>query len=236
MTTLFTSPWSHCLPRTKAELIASVASDLGVQSDSELEAKALEFLDDTIDYLNTHLWEFNRVEETGLALTASSPTVALAHLFYREHLAHMVAVDGGRAEPPLTFMPFVDFNRQYGVPTDEGLARVYTYNNLHHTGQLLLNLVPTTDNAADYTLTINYYTRVPRLSTIDSAAKLSIPAEVEQILKCGAKKLLAAHVDNPSKTTTWAALEAQAIDAMRGIDRRSPGGGLRFRVVDFVRR
>lgn len=225
--------WSNATPRSKDALVDQVTDLYGNTTDAELEAKALQFLDDAVDDMNTHLWEFNKMVETGIAMTAEQSFVPLSAPVYREVGAFLVDTSSGEAAPHLTFLPWIEFRRLYGAPNETGQPLVYSYFNPHREGKLHLAPTPDTSTAANSTLTFEFYRRTPRVSEEDP---LQVPREIEQLLIYGAQKRMAIHLlgaSNPD-VVSLQALETKALDDLRGVDKRSPDERLRFRLVDHV--
>lgn len=229
---LISGPWSNALPHSRSTLISKVASLYGNSGDSELEAKALECLDDAIDDLNMHLWEFNKAEESGIVMTAAQSWVPLSHAVYRESAAFLVDTTSGDSGPHLKFYPWLEFQREWGKPNDEGTPLVYSYFNIHAEGKLYLAPIPDSTTATDCTLTFQYYIRIPRISELDSSASLNTPREIEQAIVYGAQKRMAiwllgsAHPD----VAAFQALETKAYADISGVDKRRPDANLRFKL------
>lgn len=231
---LLPSIWSAAVPHDRDTLTGKVVDLYGVQSDSELEAKALQFLDDAVDDINTHLWEFNKIMDTGITLTANQSWVPISGAMYREHSAFLVQTNSQQSYAHLAFLPWIEFQRTYGVPNESGQPVVYSYFNLHREGKVYLAPAPDTNMASSATLTLEYYRRVPRVS--DTEDPLQIPREIEQLIVYGAQKRMAIHLlgaANPD-VAALAMLETKALDELRGVDKRSPDERLRFRLGDGV--
>jgi len=225
--------WSNATPRSRSDLTNQVVDLYGLVGDTELETVALRFLDDAVDDMNTHLWEFNKIMETGVVMTANQSWVALSAPFYREVAAFVVNTSDGASWPHLAFLPWIEFQRLYGVPNEQGPPQVYSYFNTHREGKIYLAPRPDTSTAANATLTLEYYRRIPRVSDEDP---LQVPREIEQLLIYGAQKRMAMHLVGASNPDVAAlqALETLALDNLRGVDKRSPDERLRFRLVDRV--
>src|SRR3990172_171322 len=230
---LIKSAWSHFISSSKADLVAQVASLYGVQDDTEMEALAVTSLNGAVDDANMHLWEFNKQEESGIVMTAGQAHVEITDNVYREVLAFIVKASDSTVQQHLTFLPWVDFQRQWGVPTSEGTPLWYSYFNLHRTGQIHLAPTPPASPstfATDYTLTVQYYRRMPHVSDEDP---LYVPREVEQLLVYGGQKRMGMQLQGPSHPDVMAlaALESKFYDDLRGVDKRSPDENLCFKLA-----
>lgn len=227
--------WSNAVPRPRTALVEQVAGTYGVAGDVELEAKALQYINSAIDDANTHLWEFNKILDTGIAMVAGQPWVNVTANVYRESGCYLVNVATGvdpQRTTPLTMLPWIEYKRIYGTPNTYGTPMVYAYHNIHREGRIYLAPTPplTGDLTTDYTLTFDYYRRIPHA---DEEDPLSIPREIETLIIYGAKKRAAMdHVGaSHPDVTTYAGLETQAMDVLRGVDKRSPDERLRFRLA-----
>lgn len=222
--------WAFAVPRPMDELIASVGGIYGVQGDDELEAVTLECINSSIDDANTHLWEFNKLVESGLPFTAAQSYVQVTANAYREMAVTLTDADGN-VSPPLQMLPWSHFETLYGNSNLQGTPHTYSYRNLHREGKLYFFPTPPTSyvSTTDYTYNFEYYRRIPHA---DEEDPLQIPREIEQLITYGAKKRLAAHLAGASHpdVAAYAALEEQSLSALKSVDRRSTAETLRFRL------
>lgn len=226
---LIKAAWSPFNPTIQAVLVEQVTDLYGVSGDEDLETKALQFLNLSVDEANTHLWEFNKCEESGLTMTANQPYVEISHLIYREVQAFTISTTDSSIQQALAFYPWVEFQFRYGGPTTIARPAAYSYFNLHRQGRIYLAPTPGTDYVANNTLTVQYYRRIPH---VDEENPLQVPREVEQLILWGAQRRMANHLQGPSSPDV-ASLVAQEDDfynKLKSIDRRSPDENMRLRL------
>jgi len=162
--------------------------------------------------------------------------VQLAAGFYKEKLAYLVKTSDSSSSTPLQFVDWPTFRRLYSpdpdVPTDRPIA--YSVQNIEGEGRVYLGPSPSSSTATDYTLTVEYYRRIPLLSETE---QLVVPQEIENALLYGAQKRMAYHIAGPDAPDvgTFHGLEDVAITRLMEIDRKRPDGGMRFRIVDNMR-
>jgi hypothetical protein len=234
MATVVTA-WSSPTPSTRASLVNKVCGLYGIEpgNDSEMAQRALEWLDEAVDDLNMGLYEFNKTIEVGIILTNGVSFVTLNADFYRESLAHLVRTSDSQKYGPLTCMEWVDFKRMYGDDKPTGLPFVYSVFNFDNDSRkLYLCPTPSTDAANGYTLSVEYYRRVPKISSVGEGSSIQVPTEVEAPIRFGAFKRAAMWFDDPTKVQMYAGLEAQATERLKRVDRFHPDALKRFRLVD----
>lgn len=205
-----------------------------------MEATALGFLDDAVKDMNTHLYEFNRTVETGLALVEDQEYVELVTTYYRESQAFTVRTSDGFKYEPLCFIPWAQFLRmtQMGVSdikkTSGELISHYSIRNEHATGTMFLYPTPNATAASDFTLTVEYYRRIPLISSTAAGASIDCPPEIETALVYGAQKRMAMHIEGAEHPSVGAlnALEETALNRLKAVDQRHVDEKLRFRIVD----
>ncbi len=230
--------WTDPTISSASDLQAKVCRLYGIDAthDTELAALALDLLDETVDEMNSQLYDFNKRVETGITLTAGTAAYELNSAFYRESLAYLVDSSGDR-EPPLIYLPYARFRETYGDEdwVSDGFPEVYTIRNVQDDGQVTLGPTPDT-SAAAYTLTVEYYRRIPKVS--GSEDPLAVPDEVEPALLYGAMKRMAIHINGPghADVAAFETLEARAIEKLKGVDRRHPDQNMRFQLHGHSRR
>jgi hypothetical protein len=213
--------------------VAKVAATYGWTDDDELEARVLSFLDDTVKDMNSHLYEFMRVGEAGIGLEDGINNYLMSAQVHKESAAFLVATSNV-AEQPLVYLPWVHFQRMYTSETDvTGTPHTYTMFNFHHDGRVYLYPTPEAETATDFTLSLQYYRRIPLVSQQDP---LDVPQEVETALVYGAQKRFAIHLYGAGHpdVATFASLEEQALKRLQNIDARHPDALLRFRLIDHL--
>lgn len=222
--------WSQATPVSRASMIERVTRTYGMSGEPDLEAMAGSFLDETVDDLNTFLWEFTRVKETGVTITAGQEYVALTSTFYKESVAYLVH-SSGDANPVLAYLPWVHFERARSDIVQQGMPDKYSLFNVESEGRVYLMPSPDTPTATSYTLTIEYYQRINRPSEEDP---LHAPREIANTIVYGAQKRLASVVFGAGHQDVgaFATMEELALERLRTIDRRHPDEQARFRIVD----
>lgn len=215
--------------------------------DEEIAGIALDFLDEAVQDMNSHLYEFNkRIEEIDLVaeqqdyvLTGGS-TERGAHVVpYKESIAFL-AGSSGENRIHLTYVPWFRFqdmanNRLY---TNTGEPSVYSFRALDNDGKISLYPKPS-NSYTSHTLTAEYYIRLPLISSLASPDTAPyIPEEVEIPLLYNAMKRMAVHLHGPGHKDVvgFQALETKAVDELQAVDKRHPDGGTRFMVVDHMKR
>jgi hypothetical protein len=232
-----TSAWTSPTPATRNELVDKVCRLYGVEAgkDAELATNALSWLDEAVDDLNLGLYEFNKVIQTGIVMTASQPYITLATDFYRESQAYLVRTSDGLKYAPLTYLNWVDFRRIYPNDKVASIPFVYScYNYDTDSQRIYLYYTPSTDVASGYTLTTEYYRRVPRISTLGGGDSLQVPGEVETPIRYGAYKRAAMHFGQTTDVGMYGQLESQALERLKRVDRMHPDARKRFKLVDVV--
>jgi hypothetical protein len=228
------STWQGAVPSPRSQLIEDVCALYGWDTtDSDLRKRAIRFLDSSIKDLNTGLFEFNKIVETGILMGSGQQWVQLgsnAHKLSMVYLTHNTNGD----EPPLTILPWDHFKRLYYQSVKPGKPYVATNFNPEREGKVYLFHIPNDSTVADYTISVEYYTRIPLISEIAEGASLAIPQEMENAIVFGAQKRMAEHLYGPGHKDVAAKsmLESQALERCKTSDRSKPGAQLRFRLCD----
>jgi hypothetical protein len=210
----------------------------GVDDDTDLQTVVEGFLDDAVREMNSHLYEFNKRTETGIALSASTRDYTLTSTagaqVYRESLAYLVTTAGVQ-QANLVYLPWAHFQSLYGDQTlvNSGVPSVYSMRNVDFAGTVSLQPIPNTSVASSYTLTVEYYRRIP-LPYTDAEDPIEVAPEVETVLVYNAQKRLAIHLHGPGHKDVAAfdALERRAQEELQAVDKRHPDAQRRFRLVD----
>lgn len=235
MPIVVSSYWSASRPVSTAALKARVTQVYGLEDDDDANGVALGHLDETVDDLNTYLWQFARVTEVGLTFTTDQNYIDLTAPIYKESQAYTVKTSIISNEM-MTCYPWAAFQRQFiSELGTHGLPRIYSFKALETDGRIYLHPKPSADAVADYTLTIDYYQRLPRAS---DNVTLDIPRELETALLYGAQMRFAIHIMGAGHADVgaYAALYRDAIGRLRTIDQTHPDELTRFRTIDaYVR-
>ncbi len=228
------STHSSKVPSARQELITKVVQVYGAPDDAELRGVAQGFLDDTIKEMNSHLYEFSKKKLTGVVLTENVQEYTLNDDVYKEHLAYIHHTVDDKNEAPMIHLPHAHFMDQWGEESRNAaqVPVVYTFRNLHGDCNILLAPAPAATIADEYTLTVEYYRRIPLVS---EDSQLDVPPEVQTALVYGAQKRMAIHIHADAAHRSVAALhllEGDALRKLKAIDIHHPDTQKRFRLVD----
>jgi hypothetical protein len=222
------------LPSSKNELIAKVCALYGFSTeDPDLTLRAVEWLDDSIKDLNHNVWENTKVAESGIVMTAGTQWVNLSTIYYKESQAYLVHNTTGD-QGPMKFLPWVHFKRMYPSTdtTQVSMPSIYTIFNEQRDGKIYLYPIPDATTVADYTLAVEYYQRLPLISTLGGGDSPEIPEEFENVILYGAYKRAAMHLGETKDMNMYNGLEREALERMKQIDSMRPDADRRFRLLD----
>jgi len=234
VTTVVSTSWQGAVPSRRSQLIEDVCALYGWDTtDDDLRNRVIRFLDASIKDLNTGLFEFNKIVETGIVMETGQQWVQLgsnAHKISQVYPVHNTDGD----DVPMTILPYDHFKRLYYRTDKTGKPYVATNFNMEREGKVYLYYTPDETTVTNYTLTVEYYIRIPLISEIAEGSSLSIPQEMENVIVYGAQKRFAEHLLGPGHrdVSAKAALEAQALERCKTSDRSKPGAQLRFRLCD----
>jgi hypothetical protein len=236
--------FSPTQPVSRGELVDKVTQLFGLKGDGEMRTVATQFLDDSIKEMNSYLFEFNKRRQAGVTLVQDQADYELEGTPYKEVQAFLVATANNNEEPPLYYLPYVQFKRIYNVENSSiakttGTPYAYTLRNIEEDGKVTLYPAPGSTTATNYTLTVEYYIRIPLLSDLASdEKKLEVPQEVETALLFAAQKRMCIHINGPSHQDVVAldGLENRAFSRLKSIDKYHPDANQRFRLIDRSRR
>ncbi len=186
--------------------------------------------------MNSHLYDFNKKVLSNVTMTVAKQEVTLTDDVYKEHLAYIHHTANDENEAPLVLLPHAHFMSMYGDRTrfKTGIPSVYAFRSLHQDFTLLLSPSPSQSIADDYTLTVEYFRRIP-LVTENSI--LDVPQEVQTSLIYGAQKRMAIHIHADAAHPSVGALhelERDALSRLKQIDRHHPDTNKRFRLADHT--
>ena len=224
-------------PVTRTALVSRVAELYGIDSavDTEIATVALNLLDETVKEMNSHLYEFNKVVKASATMVAGTQTIDLSAttpIIYKESMAYLVETATSRREDVLQYVIYEEFIRHYGADTTGGTPTLYTFRNLAYTTVVSLWPIPDVGIASTHTLTLEYYRRIPLISSVAAGTSIDVPAEVETALMYGAMKRMAIHMKGAAHpdVSAFSALESNALEKLRMIDRGHPDAPRRFRL------
>lgn len=229
--------WAQEKLSSQSDLVNKVAQVYGIDkdSDTELGTVVLGLLDDTVRDMNSHLYEFNKIVQSNLPMTADNRDVNLNQGVYKESLGYLVRTDDG-SKLLLVYLPYVNFVDQWeaGLFVGTNVPAAYTFRNVERDGVVSLGPKPNSATATDYTLTLEYYRRIPLISEV--TVGVDVPPEAETPLVYGAQKRLAVHLHGPGHPDVagFNALEQQALGNLKAVDKRHPDTQKRFRLVDHT--
>ena len=229
------SSWQTARPSQTSKLVQKVARLYGLDGDDDAEKAALDFLDEAVIEMNTSLYDFMLIQQTGITLTEGEDEYTLAASFFKEKSAYLVGTDG-KQRPPLTYLDYATYRRLYGDMGDSNdIPAVYSSLNSHADGKIYLAPKPDGATASGFTLSISYYRRIPLPS---ATPYLDVPQEVETTLLYSAMKRMAIHIQGAyhPDTSKFEDLQMQAHAKLTASDRRHPDEAIRFRLIDNVHR
>lgn len=238
MPTVVSSPWLSAVPVPRRKLVKKVCDLLGLSDeDPDFVQVALDSLDDTINDMNTALFEFNKSVEQGIVMTANQPYVVVTDLFYRESQCYLTPNSGGQGAP-LDYLDWIKYQRWFGDDTNQGCPERYSLFNNEREGRVYLSPTPDTTTVSDQTLTIEFYRRIPLVSTLGAENSLTVPREVESALVYGAQKRIAIHVLGAAHPDvgSLAGFEMQALERLKRVDKTHPDEHKRMILADFGKR
>lgn len=234
MPTVISSPWQGAVPSRRSQLIEDVCAEYGWDTtDSELRNRAIRFLDAAVKDLNTGLFEFNKIVETGVLPVEGQQWVQLGSGVHRLSQIYLVHNSNGD-EPPMGILPYDHFKRLYYRTDKTGKPFVASTYNISSDGRVYLYYIPDATTASDYTISVEYFIRIPLISEIAEGASLAIPQEMENVILYNAQKRLASHLYGAGHKDVGskAALESQSLERCKNSDRSKPGAAIRWRLCD----
>jgi hypothetical protein len=238
MAVVVSSPWSGAVISPRNTLLDKVCAlyGLDVGTDAEFAARALGWLDDSIKDLNHHIWRSTIVAESGITLISGQPWFLLSSQVYKESLAYLVHNSDGD-QPPLDFTPWVHFKKTWpsSQQTQTGTPTTYSIFNLERDARVYLYPVPDDTVVTEYTLTLEYYQRLPKISLASKTGSPNIPEEFENVLLYGAYKRCALHFQDRPAVGIYAGLEREALGRLKTIEATRPDAQHRFRLIDEIR-
>jgi len=130
-------------------------------------------------------------------------------------------------------LPWVQFKRLFPGTDTSLLGRpgTYTLYNVEQDGRIYFDTAVDADTVANYTLTVEYYRRLPLISSVGTGASPNIPQEFENTILYGAYKRICAHLGDEKGMSTNATLEREALERLKRIDIMHPDADRRFRLI-----
>lgn len=234
MSVVVPSAWIGALPTTRSSLVGKVCATFGFSdSDTDLAQKALNALDDAVKEFNTALFDFNKVAESGIPLVTGQQWVLLSSQVHWVSNAYLVDNTQGD-QTPLVELPWDHFKRLYPNGQEMGRPKVFASFNLDLDGRIYLYQTPTQEIVDQFTLAVEYYRRIPLISSVGANTSIEVPSEIENTLLYGAKKRVAIDIDGAGSPSvnSFASLEQQSLDRLKRSDRTRPNEQRRWRLVD----
>jgi hypothetical protein len=203
-------------------------------ADPNLVERVDQFLDDAVKDLNTYPWESAKTSET-FALTLDQQYVTLNPLFFKESLVYLTHITSGNYTP-MKGLPYVHFKRLYPMTspnqTIHGTPTVYTIFNYEKTRRLQFDIAPDTNTVTNFSLIVEYYKRLPLISSTQGETSADIPDYFENTILYGAYKRMCAHLGDDSGVQVYSGLEREALERLQRIDIMHPDAERRFRLID----
>ena len=222
---------------SRQTLVEKVCALKGFSSkDSNLVERVLQFLDDGIKDLNTYPWESSKTSES-YSLVLNQQYITLNPLFFKESLVYLNHITSGDCSP-MKGLPYVHFKRLYSMtsPTNTitGIPTIYSIFNYEKTRRLAFEIAPNQDTVTNYTITVEYYKRLPLISSVQGEQSPDIPDYFENTLLYGAYKRMSAHLGDSEGVKTYASLEREALEKLQRIDIMHPDADRRFKLIDEI--
>jgi hypothetical protein len=184
--------------------------------------------------LNTLPWESTK-DLAAYTLVLDQMYVTLDTNFYKSSLVYLTNLTTGDT-CPMTEIPYVPFKRQFWrTNTDlsnHGTPRFYTFFNYEKTRRILFDCAPDSTAVSTYNLTVEYYKRLPLITSAIGDNHPDIPDYLENVILNGAYKRLCAHLSDGDGMKIYAALEKEALEHARRIDIMQPDADHRFRLAN----
>ena len=120
------------------------------------------------------------------------------------------------------------------APTAKGVPSVYAIFNLENARRIQFDIIPDTSTVANNTITVEFYTRLPFVTSVQGEQCPDIPDYFESVLLYGAYKRMCAHVGDAQGITIYQGLEREALERVQRIDIMQPDADRRFRLIDEV--
>lgn len=201
--------------------------------DTDLTSKVLGWLDDSIKDINRILWQHTVIAESGIVFTEGQQWITVGSNIYRESQAYLTHNTSGD-QPPLTYEPWVVFKRKYpGTDTsgpDLGLPQIYTIFNTDKDDRIYLYPIPNSDTVTNYTLTVEYYQRLPLISSCANNEPPRIPQEFENAILYGAYKRFAMDMGESAQVGLYENLEHEEHQYLKNMNGMHPDAQKGFRV------
>lgn len=228
------SSWAQPTVTSRNNLVRKVGRVVGFDpdNDTDFERACLDALDDTVNDMNSGVYEFNRVLETSITLTASTQSYDLNSNVYKEAMCYLNKTSDSEDISPMTYYTWSTFKRKYYDNTETGTPYAYSFYNFEREGKVYIWPTPDSTTASDYTMTFDYYRRIPLISSVGKGSSISVPREVENVLIYGGQKRIAINVlgAGHSDVAGLASLEAQALERLKKADKTHPDAKLAFRL------
>lgn len=209
-------------PARFADLKDQVALILGKQLDTKSLYRCGQFINRVIKELNTRPWKALLTAGTDITTTNGTRTYSLDSLFYRESKVQRLDSNSKPAYT-LQYIDWEQFQSRYDRQTDTGAPYMYTLRNTDQDG--IIDFYPVPDQT--YTITVQYYQRIPQLSGNDDT--LLIPIEFENYIILKAQFYLMDLFHHERSQEKFAYCENEMAKLIRA-DEIHPGDTPRFRL------
>ncbi len=204
------------------------------QSDPNLVERAEQFLDDTIRDLNTLPWDSTKDIDT-YTLVQDQMYVTLNTDFYKASLVYLTDNTFGDTVG-MTELPYVTFKRMFPrTNTDlhnHGVPSFYATFNYEKDRRLYFETAPDADTVSRYRLTVEFYKRLPLITSVAGDTHPDIPDYFENAILHGAYKRVCAHLSDADGMKIYSALERESIETIQRIDTMQPNADTRILLVD----
>lgn len=162
-------------PARFADLKDQVALILGRQLDSQSLYRCGQFINRAIKELNTRAWKALLTPNTNITTITNTRTYSLDAPFYRESKVQRLD-SSNKPSYTLDYRDWEQFQIQCQQQSINSAPLIYTLRNTFNDG--LIDFYPIPDQV--YTITVQYYARIPQLVNNDDT--LLIPIEFENFI------------------------------------------------------
>lgn len=212
-----------------AYLVSQVARIAGGESEPAIRAHALDCLNRIRTRLNKRQWRWTKTTQSGITLVLNTQTYTLASGFSRPSFARLVDTNS-KPYAALEYQDDAVFMRWNEPQQQTGEPRFYMLRNSFSDGLISLYPIPNASAATNFTMTVEYYARVPTI-TDDPSTISVLPEEVIDVFVLGGRaELMSERQKDKPETAREMAKFDEAEQLLIAWDRRITDDRSRFRM------
>ena len=170
-----------------SQLVSQVARIVGGEGENKVRAAALDTINRVRVRMNRRDWRFTKTTASAITLVDGTATYSLPAAFKRPNYAQLIDSDGDVFKK-LHYRDDAWFSAWQEQQSGTGLPDVYELRNDQADGLITLYRPPNAETAADFTLRVEFYSRITVIS--DSTAAVDYPEEMCDVLIYGGQYLL----------------------------------------------